>query len=273
MDLNGCKMIVHLAARVHQMNDSAVNPESEYRRGNRDLTVNLAKQALEQEVEKFIFISSVKVIGESPGKYDINVSCNPADLYGISKKEAEDELCELFAGVNNSKCIVIRLPMVYGPGNKGNMLSLLKAASKHCILPLGSANAKRSMINVDNVCDAILKILNDNGSSRSSYTTYFLSDNRDLSSRELYSLIYKNMHNGSGVFPFPEPFFRFLGAAGSIMEKVFQKKFPLNKDVVSRLFDEYRFSSSEFCKDYTWNPVITPEEGIKKTVEWYSQIN
>ncbi len=268
-DLSGCKSIVHLAARVHQMDDKADDPESEFRAGNRDLTVNLARQAIKQRVEKFVHISSVKVVGEKPGSYDLNDSCRPTDPYGISKKEAEDELGRMFEGITCAKCIVVRLPMVYGPGNKGNMLSLLKAASRKLFLPLGLARAKRSVIGVKNVCDAILTILNDESLNRPELQAYFLSDGKDLSVRELYSMIFKNMHNGTGVFPFPEAIFRFLGGAGSILGSALKKKLPLNRDIVSRLFDEYCFSSSAFCSDYGWSPIVTPEKGIKDTVDWY----
>ena len=268
-DLGECSTVIHLAARVHQMIDMADDPGSEFRAGNRDLTVNLAKQALKQGVDKFIYISSVKVVGEKPGIYDLNDSCQPTDPYGCSKKEAEDELRKLFKGHTSAKCIILRLPMVYGPGNMGNMLSLLKAASRKIILPLGFARAKRSMINVKNVCDAILTIQNDASPNRPDVQTYFLSDGNDLSAKELYSSIFQNMHNRKGVFPFPESVFRFLGRAGSIFGKIIKKKLPLNKDVISRLFDEYCFSSSVFCKDYMWTPVVTPEEGIKETVDWY----
>jgi nucleoside-diphosphate-sugar epimerase len=303
---SGIDGVVHLAGRAHKMNDQSGNPLVEYRNVNRDLTLNLAQASLKAGVKKFVFISSVKVVGdgrqkrgsrqwilgsiqqdkkkerlktgnrrnkEMPKVFTENEECKPDDPYGISKWEAEQELTRLFSTQSDAQCIILRLPMVYGPGNKGNMLTFLKAASKGIPLPIKAARAKRSMIYVKNVCDAILKILQNEASCRPSVQTYFINDGQDITSGELYSIISQAYNGQKGVFLMPEGLFRLGGITGSWLEKIFDKKLLLNKELVSRLFDEYRFSSESFCRDYDWKPPHTLEQGIKDTVSWHKSLS
>jgi len=269
LNFNQSSILVHLAGRAHRMKDSSEDPSTAFRKVNRDLTISLATQAIKQKLKKFVFISSVKVIGENPGNYDLKSACFPKEPYGISKWEAEQELENLFSNQTDTQCIILRLPMVYGEKNKGNMLPLLKAASKKICLPLSAAKGKRSMIYVGNILSAILNIAQDKKHNRKSFQTYFLNDGSDLTSAELYSLIYQSMHEKSGLFYFPERLFRLSGNIGSGLEHVLKRKLPISKNVVSRLFDEYRFKSKKFNNDYNWQPPFTPNQGIKNTVNWY----
>lgn len=264
--------IIHCAGRAHVFKESSSSRIDEFRKINTDLTLAIAKAALRIKINKFIFLSSLSVFGRFTGGYiKDNQTPYADDPYGISKLEAEKRLIELFSNQTHSQCIIFRLPMVYGPGNKGNMLPLLRAASKGIPLPLASAKGKRSTIFIKNVCDAILKVLKDDSPSRPSVQTYFLNDGHDLTSGELYSLISKAYSGNKGVFYFPEALLRFGGVLGSGFESIFGKQFPLNKTVVSRLFDEYRFSSEAFCRDYDWGPPYTTEQGIKETAKWYKK--
>ena len=269
MMFNGSTSIVHLAGRAHRMTESSQNLVNEYKRDNTDLTEKIAKKALQQGIKRFVFISTVKAIGEQPGKYRIEQTGNPTDPYGISKKEAERKLISIFNSQSEALCIIIRLPMVYGPGNKGNMLSLLKAARKKIPLPLQAIDAKRSMIYVKNVCDAIYTVLNSTDSNRPAAQTFYISDGTDISSQELYSQIFKEMNGSHGTFYVPEKIIKFGGILGSGLEKLINKNVPLNLGTVSRLIDEFRFETTEFSKDYGWDPPFSTETGIKSTVEWY----
>jgi nucleoside-diphosphate-sugar epimerase len=268
-ELGHSGILIHLAARVHQTQDSSLNTLVEFRQINRDLTVSLAQQALKEGVKKFIFISSVKVIGEKPGAYSIDSRCCPAEPYGISKLEAEQELEGLFSQQTEAQCIILRLPMVYGEKNKGNMLSLLNAASRKFILPLAAAKGERSMVYVKNIASAISRIVQDEKPDRPQMQTYFLSDGLDMTSGQLYSAIYRCMHQKKGIFNLPENLFRVGGKIGSELNKRLKIKVPISAEIVSRLFDEYRFSSKEFCQDYDWSPPFRPEEGINNTVQWF----
>ena len=269
LNFNQSSVLIHLAGRAHQMKDTSRNPLQNFREVNRDLTVSLAQQAMKTKLKKFVFISTVKVIGEKPGSYNLKSPCFPKEPYGISKWEAEQELGKLFSNQTKTQCIILRLPMVYGENNKGNMLPLLKAASKKMPLPLSAAKGKRSMIYVGNILSAINTIIKNDPPHRKPIQTYFLNDGYDLTGAELYSLIYQSMHDKSGLFYFPELLFRLSGYIGSRLEHFSKRKFPISKDVISRLFDEYRFSSKAFYKDYAWRPPFTPAEGIKNTVKWY----
>lgn len=261
--------VVHLAARVHRMVEGCENPGEDYKKSNYDLTLRLAEEALSKKIKKFIFLSSVKVFGEDAGAFDIESKPNPIDLYGKSKLDAEIGLQELFSRQSQTRCIIIRLPMVYGQGNKGNMELLLKSAKKKIPLPLAFAKGKRSMIFVGNVCSAITNILMDQKIDRPVVQKYFITDGLDLTSGELYSLIYQTMHKKKGLTPLPEVLLRLGGNLGSIIGSLFHTSLPINNGVISRLFDEYRFSSLAFCRDYQWMPVSTPKEGIQATVDWF----
>lgn len=264
--------IIHLAGRAHHLKEASDDPLRDYRKANRDLTLNLARLALETKVKKFIYTSSVKVIGDKPGSYNEDDRPMPEDSYGISKIEAEQGLRELFENQSSTQCIIIRPPLIYGPRNKGNILSLIKIASKKMYLPLKNARGRRSMLYIGNLCDAILNIIQDKSTNRPSVQTYFLTDAKDVTSSKLYSYIFQAMHNKEGVFPTPELIFRLGGKAGAVLEKLTGVNLPLNQRVVSRLFDEYRFSNQKFCDDYKWSPPYTISQGIQNTVEWYNSI-
>lgn len=264
--------LVHFAGRVHQMRDVSSDPLAEFRKANTELPLALAKAALQSGLKKFIFISTVKVMGEKPGFYPLDARPAPCDPYGLSKWEAEQNLQKLFLKQNRTRCIIFRLPMVYGPGNKGNMLALLNAASRGIPLPLKSAKGRRSMVYVKNVGDAIMKVLLDMTPHRPPVQTYFLHDGVAWNSGELYSRVCQSFSGRTRIFSVPKQFMHFAGVAGSLLERWTGKKFPLNNEIISRLFDEYRFSAKEFIRDYKWQPQYAPEEGIRETVEWYKEV-
>jgi nucleoside-diphosphate-sugar epimerase len=245
--------VVHLAARVHQMNENINDSLNLYKKVNVDFALDVAKKAIENGVKKFIFISSVKVYGNKPGFYSEDDVPRPDDPYGVSKYEAEQRLIELFARNKHSKLIILRLPMVYGPGNKGNMLALLKYAKKKIPLPLKAANKKRSFVYVKNVVSAIIRCLEKDIDSER--TIYNLADENEYSSNELYSALSLVMVKRKLSFYFPVIVLRFLS--------IFSKKF---RGIYLRLFEEYRFSKREFYKDYDWKPPFEFNEAIKETV-------
>jgi nucleoside-diphosphate-sugar epimerase len=150
--------IVHLAARVHVMVDKALDPLSEFRRVNVDGTVNLARQAGQAGVRRFVFVSSVKVNGEStkPGKpFTIGDPPNPQDFYAMSKLEAEQSLRRM-ERETGLEVVIIRPPLVYGPGVKANFLRLMQGVQKGMPLPLGLVRNKRSLVALDNLVDLIM---------------------------------------------------------------------------------------------------------------------
>jgi nucleoside-diphosphate-sugar epimerase len=256
--------VIHCAARVHQMRETAVDPMAEYRRVNRDLTNSLARAAISAGVKRFIFFSTIKVMGDIGKRGKVFTETDmprPTDPYGQSKLEAEEGLRAVFQDQSGCRGMAVRLPMVYGEGNKGNMLGLLAAASKKRVLPLKAATAKRSMVNVGNIASAVLTILSSKPMDESCFETYFLTDGTDHSSADLYSAIYKCMNNGAnGLLYVPAMVFK----TGALLSKKMQ-------GIVSRLFDEYRCSSELFQKTYSWKPPVTLEQGVQKLVAWYKE--
>ncbi|OGG96622.1 MAG: hypothetical protein A2527_03435 [Candidatus Lambdaproteobacteria bacterium RIFOXYD2_FULL_50_16] len=259
--------VVHFAARAHQMRDNAQNPALEFQKANRDFTLNLAQKAKDAGVEHFIFISSVKVMGDRPGYYNLASPTHPSEPYGVSKWEAEQGLEEIFGENSKTRVTIVRLPLVYGPEVKGNVLSLLSAARQGLTLPLRGASGARSMLYVGNLVDALLKVLQSE--EPKGLKRYFLTDCDDLTSSEFYSLIFQCFFKGDGVVWFPEPLFRAIGHFGGLVQFLTRIRMPINPAVVSRLFDEFRFDGEAFRKDYHWTPPFSPKEGVTAMVRWY----
>jgi nucleoside-diphosphate-sugar epimerase len=262
--------VVHLAARVHIFTETSPNPCKEYERVNRDMTLDLAKKCIAAGIEKFIFASSISIFGRFvTGVIDPMRGPTPDDHYGVSKWEAEQNLVKLFSGQNSSRCIIFRLPMIYGPKNKGNMLHLLKAASLRLPLPLGKTIGKRSIAYISNVCDAMIAVIKDENKDRLKVQTFFINDGHDLTSGELYELIFQVYWSKKGLIPIPTIWLKFLGELGSKLENIFCIRIFINKKSIARLLNESRFSSGLFSQEYAWTPPYKPKQGIAETVEWY----
>jgi nucleoside-diphosphate-sugar epimerase len=183
--LKDCDVVIHLAARVHQMNDDTPNPLLEFRRVNTDGTLNLARQAKNAGVKRFIFISSIKVNGEeSDNSYAEYSRPNPLDPYGISKWEAEQCLNEL-ARDGQIEIVIIRPPLIYGPGVKANFASMIKWVKKGLPLPFGAIQNKRSLVAVENLADFILLCADQSKSPNAANQTFLISDGHDVSTTQL----------------------------------------------------------------------------------------
>ncbi|MBI5636685.1 MAG: NAD-dependent epimerase/dehydratase family protein [Nitrospinae bacterium] len=265
-------VVLHLGARVHVMHETAANPLEEFRTANVRATTRLAKAAIESGVATFIFASSVFVFGRgrfSKGIIPDDSPPFPGDAYGQSKWEAEQALAALFSSQWGSRCVILRLPMVYGPGNKGNMLLLLKMASKGIPMPLGAARGKRSMLYSGNFTDAIFAVIRAPHMKPPTVRTYFLNDGADLTSAELYAAISRCYSGKQGIFFFPRWLLDSIALIFAAVGRITGWRMMLTPETVSRLFDEYRFSAQQFMNDYGWRPPFTPEEGIRQTVAWH----
>ena len=259
---------VHLAGRVYPDKNSL----REFEESNKDLTLTFAKSCLNKNIKKFIFLSSLSVYGRfAKGEIHLEQPVFPDDNYGKSKWAAEKELNHLFSTQTQTQCIILRLPTVYGPGNRGNLVALMEMASKGIPLPLGATKGKRSLIYTGNVCDAILRVINDKKIPRPSVQTYLVNDGKSLTSKELYSLICKNFDRQPALIYFPESLLRILVRIMGKFEKIFGFKSPINNEAVSRLFNECQFNTDKFCHDYDWSPPFQTEEGLSNMVEWYKK--
>lgn len=185
--LDNCQVVIHTAARAHIMNDSAQDPLAEFRRVNVEGTLRLARQAIEAGVKRFIFISSIKVNGEgAPNRvYRYDDPAAPEDAYGQSKWEAEQELGKLCANAE-MELVIIRPPLIYGPGVKGNLALLAKAIDKGLPLPLGSIKNQRDMLSLNNLIDLIRTCVDHPAAAGQ---VFLCCDNEPVSTPQLISLI------------------------------------------------------------------------------------
>lgn len=203
------EVVVHLAARAHVMNDASANPLDSYRQVNTVATLNLAKHAAISGVKRFIFISTIKVLGEKtePGQaFRSDDPYNPKDPYSVSKVEAETEL-RAIGKAYGMEVIIIRPPLVYGQGVKGNFASLIKVAQFPIPLPFGSIRNKRSLVSVENLVDLIVTCLNHPNAGDQ---TFLVSDDDDMSTPMLFSRLCEAGLHKNNVFVFPESILYFV---------------------------------------------------------------
>lgn len=252
--LLGKTIVIHCAARVHVMSDDTKDPLTSFREVNTTGTLNLARQSAKAGVKRFIYISSIKVNGESTTEsipFTEKDIPNPLDPYGVSKYEAEEGLKKI-AVESDMEVVIIRPPLVYGAGVKANFFNLLKLSSTKIPLPFGSIRNKRSMVYVENLVDFIVKCIDHPAAANQ---TFLVSDNHDLSLRNLLVLMRKSMSQPSRLVPVPIFLFNLAGF-------LFRKK-----DVIDRLGGDLQINPSKAMTLLDWKPPYTVEQGIQNTVD------
>ncbi|MDG3086943.1 SDR family oxidoreductase [Vibrio hannami] len=253
---DGVDCIIHCAARVHQMKESDTDALSAYKEVNTLGTLNLARQAAEAGVKRFVFLSSIKVNGEltQPGEsFRVDVERLPEDPYGLSKFEAEQGLKEL-SNSSDMEVVIIRLPLVYGPGVKANFLSMIRWVEKGIPLPLRSINNRRSMVFLDNLVDLIIKCSEHPNAANK---TFLVSDDNDVSLSSLLAMIAKSLGQKNMMFPFPGS---LLKLATTLVGK---------PDIGTRLCGNLQLDISKTKSELDWLPPYSVEQGIQKTVDDY----
>jgi UDP-glucose 4-epimerase len=252
------KVIIHCAARVHVMEDDSSSPLKDFREVNTYGTLNLAQQAADSGVKRFIFISSIKVNGESTElglPFKVDDVFIPTDPYGLSKYEAEIGLRKI-AEKTGMEVVIIRPPLVYGPGVKANFAALLNLVNKGYPLPFGMIDSnKRSMVYIANLVDLIINCIhNPNASSQ----TFMVSDEHDLSTRELIYQMSKGLNKKSVQLFVPVWCYRFVG-------KLFGKS-----DVIDRLVGTLQVDIAHTKSVLNWTPPYTLEQGMDATAKAFS---
>ena len=254
--LIGIDTVVHLAARVHIMKDSSSNPFAEYRKVNVMGSERLALTAAECGVKRFIFMSSIKVNGEENVRaYKEEDAPAPKDSYGISKMQAEKRIKQIAAD-SGMDLVILRPPLVFGPGVKANFLELMKIVDKGTPLPLAKVDNRRSFIYIENLVDAVLTCIKHSGSAGQ---TYFVSDNEDVSTPELIRKTASALKKPTRLFPFPK---LLLFILGRLIGK---------GPAVDRLFGSLTVDISKIKQGLGWKPPFTMEHGLQKTAEWYKE--
>jgi nucleoside-diphosphate-sugar epimerase len=249
--LAGQDVVIHTAARAHIMKDEVPDPLTEYRKVNVDGTLNLARQAAEAGVRRFIFISSIKVNGEQTPLDELFTPEDapaPEDAYGISKMEAEQGLQALEAETG-LEVVIIRPPLVYGPGVKGNFASMIKLVEKGLPLPLGAIRNKRSLVVLDNLVDLIITCIDHPAAANQ---VFLAGDGEDLSTTELLQGVAKAMGKPSRLVPVP---------AGLLM---FGATMLGKKAMAQRLLGSLQVDISKARNLLGWQPPMSVEEGLKR---------
>lgn len=245
--LQNVDIVVHLAARVHVMKDMSLDPLVEFRKANCEATLNLAKAAKLQGVKRFIYISSVKVNGETTtdGPFYSNDEPAPQDAYGISKMEAERGLL-LLNEPGVFEVVIIRPPLVYGPGVKANFQSLMTLVHKGFPLPFGLADKnKRSLVSVYNLVDLIILCsLHEKAGGQ----IFLVSDDNDLSLKKLIQKIGFVLNRRALLIPIP---IFIIEWTGWLLRK---------GSYVDRLFGNLQVDISQTKRLLGWTPKVSFEE-------------
>jgi nucleoside-diphosphate-sugar epimerase len=262
--LAGVESVIHLAARVHLMGDSAPDPLAEYRRVNVEGTRLLAEEAARAGVRRFLLMSSVKALGESTAEpWTEETPPAPVGPYGVSKLEAERVLLGLAAS-SELHAVVLRLPLVYGPGMRANMLRLFELVDRGVPLPLKLVRNRRSLVFAGNVVAAIERVMN---SPAAAGQVFFVRDERDLSTPELVRQIASALGRRARLVPVPVGLFRAVGRMGDLLSPVV--KTPVSSPVVDRLLGSLVVDASKLTRVTGFCPTVRVEEGMRLTAEWY----
>jgi len=254
----GCDAIVHLAGRAHVMSDNPATSESLYLSANVDVTKKLAQSAARTGVKRMILMSSVKVNGESTTidvPFTAQDTPNPQDPYGRSKAQAEQALWDV-TSASELEGVVIRPPLVYGPGVRANFASLIGIVDRGFPLPLGSIRNKRSFVSVDNLIDCIATALQ---SSNVAGQTFLVSDGNDLSTPELIRSIASALHKSPTLFPFPPVLLKLAATSAG------------KRSAYDRLCGSLTVDIALTKQKLSWTPPFTVQDSMQRTVDAFIQ--
>ena len=257
--LKSQELVVHAAARNFVMKEETSDPLAAYRRVNLAGTLDLAQQAAAAGVRRFIFISTIKVNGEStPPNQMFRASDPPApeDAYALSKLEAERGLMQL-AAETGLEVIIIRPPLVYGPGAKGNFSDMIKLLEKRLPLPLGAINNKRSLVGIGNLVDLVFRCLDHPAATNQ---IFLAGDGVDLSTTELLELLAEAMDKPARLIPVPAS---VLQVSAILLGK---------KAMARRLLGSLQVDISKTRRLLGWTPPYTVEEGLRCCFESSNQL-
>lgn len=256
--LKGVDCVIHCAARAHVMEETGAHAQAFYRAVNVAGTQRLAEQASELGVRRLVFLSSIKVNGESTEGsigFAPDDAPRPEDAYGLSKWEAEQALWAVSASTG-LEVVVVRPPVVYGPGVKGNLLRLLSSLARGWPLPLGAVHNQRSMVGLHNLVDLLCRCAVHPAAAGQ---TLLASDGQDLSTPQLIRLLAEGVNKRAYLPPVPVGVLR---AAGLLLGKGSE---------VDRLVGSLQVDSRHTRKLLDWTPSLSVQDGLRDTGRWYAK--
>lgn len=256
--LEGISAVVHLAARVHLMQDDARDPLAQYRAVNRDGTENLARQAAEAGVRRLVYLSSIKVNGERTTEQPFRAddAPHPQDSYARSKWEAEQAL-QRVAAATGLETVILRPPLVYGPGVKANFLRLMRLVERGIPLPLGTVDNRRSLLYLGNLADAVRACL---AHPAAAGKTFLLSNGgAPLSTPALIRALATALGKPARLLPVPPFLLRLTGRL-------------TGKDTeIARLLDSLEIDGTPIERELDWQPPYSLDEGLASTAAWFHE--
>ncbi|HDR9155091.1 TPA: SDR family oxidoreductase [Burkholderia vietnamiensis] len=247
--------MIHLAARVHVMRDESPDPDVAFGATNVAGTMRLAKAARQHGVRRIVYASSIKAVGETDGGTPLSeaVSPDPQDAYGRSKLRAERELAQ-FGAVNELDVVVVRPPLVYGPAVRANFLRMMDAVARGLPLPLGSIPARRSIVYVENLADALMQCAID---PRSAGECFHVADDDAPSVTDLLRLVGEALGKPAHLVPVPAAVLRVLGALTG------------RRAAIDRLTGSLQLDTGRITRVLGWHPPYTTRQGLEATAAWY----
>jgi nucleoside-diphosphate-sugar epimerase len=252
--LDGVTAVFHLAARVHELKDRAKDPLADFRRTNVEGTYKLLLASVAGGIRRFIYLSTAKVHGEGrETAYSEADALSPQDPYAISKAEAEQKVCSVGAR-GDLETIIIRPPMVYGPNVKANFLKLIYMARWHVPLPLASVDNRRSLVFIENIVDFMVHCLTH---PKAANNAFLISDGNNISTGSLYLKISEALGTKGRLFHIPPTILIQLGRLTG------------KTATVDRLCGSLMVNSSKAREILCWQPPVTIDQGIQKTIDWY----
>lgn len=253
--VRGAEVVIHAAGLAHLRGSAAEEGLKRLSRVNVEATRSLAEAAAAAGVRRVVLVSSAKVMGDSspPGGFRESDAPSPPDPYAASKWQAEQALHEV-AARTGLEVVVVRTPLVYGPGVPANYLALLRVVDSGVPLPFGRAHNKRSFIFVENLASALLSCATH---ARAAGKTFFVSDGEDLSTADLVRAMATALGRPARLLPVPP---RLVEVATGLLRK---------HEMYERLFGSLAVDTSAIRETLGWTPGVSPEVGLARTVEWF----
>lgn len=247
--------VVHLAARVHVLNDTTANPDAAFHATNVDGALRIAQAARRRGVRRFVFVSSIKALAESDAGLPLREDDPPLpkDAYGRSKLAAEKVL-QSFGKASGMEMVIVRPPLIYGPRVRANFLNLMDGVWKGMPLPLGLIDARRSLVYVENFADALVCCAAD---PRAVNQCFHVADAEALTVAELVRSLGRHLQRPARLLPVPSGLLR---AAGRLTGRSSQ---------IDRLVGSLQLDTTHIRTTLGWQPPYSVDEGLAATACWY----
>jgi UDP-4-keto-D-QuiNAc 4-reductase len=251
--VEGADVVVHAAGRAHILAETANDPEAEFMRVNAEATATLVAAAAAAGVRRFVYLSSIGVLGNDSGDSRFSAASEPRPHNSYARSKLAGELAARSCAGSQLEVVILRLPLVYGPGVRANFLRLLRLVDSGWPLPLGAVNNRRSLVSIWNLCDLVVKLL----LSPAAPGTWMVSDGEDLSTPELIRRIGTAMGRRVRLLPVPVGWLRQLGAMTG------------RGALIAQLCGSLALDPGPTGEQLNWSPPVSVDESLLRTVRWF----